>query len=311
MNTLENIIELIQKWIQKFTGFTPVEQFKIYISCLIILTLWLSQRLLFRLIWRKTKDPHSQYIWQKGTRYFFVMLGILLISRLWLEGIQSLATYLGILSAGVAIALKDLVSSFAGWLFILWRRPFFVGDRIQIGKHRGDVIDVRIFTFTLMEVGNWVHAEQSTGRIIFVPNLMIFREVVANYSKGFQFIWNEIPVYVTFESDWEKAKEILNRIVSQHCEHLSQIAGETVKEASKKFMIFYKTLTPYVYTSVREYGVMLTIRYLCEPRRRRGTEQCIWEEILREFATHQDIDFAYPTQRFYNHMMEGKRNIKI
>ena len=75
-------------------------------------------------------------------------------------------------------------------------------------------------------------------------------------------------------------------------------------------MIFYSKLTPTVYTSVRDCGVLLTIRYLCEPRRRRGTEQSIWEDILEQFAQCDDIDFAYPTRRFYNNVIEGKEGTK-
>ena len=192
----------------------------------------------------------------------------------------------------------------------MWRRPFQVGDRIQLGNHAGDVIDLRIFQFTLMEIGNWVDAEQSTGRILHIPNGQVFSDVLANYSKGFQYIWNEVPVLVTFESNWKKAKEILLRIGVKHAEHLSKTAEQRVKKASMKFMIFYSKLTPTVYTCVKDCGVLLTIRYLCEPRRRRGSEQAIWEEILEEFAECQDIDFAYPTQRFYNNLLEGKAETK-
>ena len=71
-------------------------------------------------------------------------------------------------------------------------------------------------------------------------------------------------------------------------------------------MIFYNKLTPVVYTTVKDSGVMLTIRYLTDPRKRRGSEQELWENILDAFATHDDIDFAYPTQRFYANMTEGK-----
>jgi small-conductance mechanosensitive channel len=228
-----------------------------------------------------------------------VFIGILLVGRLWFKGFQSVATFLGLLSAGLAIALKDIVGNIAGWLFIIFRRPLEVGDRIQIGEYIGDVIDIRVFQFTLMEIGNWVSAEQSTGRIIHIPNSMVLNQVLANYSKGFQYIWNEIQVLITFESDWKKAKDILHKIAQKHAQHLSKEAEKKVKEASKKFMIFYSTLTPTVYTNVKESGVELTLRYLCEPRQRRSSEQAIWEDILQEFAKYEDIDFAYPTQRFY------------
>jgi small-conductance mechanosensitive channel len=157
-----------------------------------------------------------------------------------------------------------------------------------------------------MEVGNWVNADQSTGRVIHIPNGKVFRETQANYSKGFQYIWNEIPILVTFESDWKKAKSILAEIAQRHAEHLSRAAEIRLREAAKKFMILYTHLTPVVYTTVADCGVLLTIRYLCEPRKRRGTTQEIWEDILEEFAKCDDIDFAYPTIRYYDNPIEGK-----
>jgi hypothetical protein len=76
-------------------------------------------------------------------------------------------------------------------------------------------------------------------------------------------------------------------------------------------MIFYKTLTPIVYTSVKDSGVMLTIRYFIDPRSRRGSEQAIWEDILKEFAKRKDIDFAYPTNRIYYNAVEGKEETRV
>ncbi|MBE0591511.1 MAG: mechanosensitive ion channel, partial [Gemmatimonadales bacterium] len=232
--------------------------------------------------------------------------GMLIVGRMWFEGIGPLATYLGLVSAGLAIALKDLVVNLAGWGFILWRRPFEVGDRIQIGEHVGDVIDVRIFQFTLLEVGNWVDADQSTGRLLHIPNGKVLNESLANYTRGFDYIWNELPVLVTFESDWKKAKALLAEIAARHAAHLTDEAERQIREVSRRFMIFYSTLTPTVYTSVADSGVMLTIRYLCAPRKRRSTAEAIWEEVLDAFAREADIDFAYPTYRYYDNRLEGK-----
>lgn len=171
-----------------------------------------------------------------------------------------------------------------------------MGDRIQIGLHTGDVIDIRIFHFTLMEVGNWVAADQSTGRVIHIPNGRIFHETVANYSRGFQYLWNEIPILITFDSDWERAKQIFLSIANQDAEQMSTAAQARLEEAAQKYMIVYSKLTPTVYTSVKESGILLTIRYLCEPRQRRSTEQAIWEDTLRTVSQEKQISFAYPTQ---------------
>jgi small-conductance mechanosensitive channel len=297
-------------WIHSVTGLNIEVQDKIYVSFLTVVVLWLIRFVTYRIVCNKTENAQTRYRWQKSLTYITVITGLILVGRVWFAGMQFLATYLGLVSAGIAIALKDIFVSLAGWLFLIWRRPFSVGDRIQIGKYIGDVIDLRIFKFTLLEIGNWVNADQSTGRILHIPNLMVLTETIANYSKGFQYIWNEISVLVTFESNWQKAKDILKKIGSRHGEHLSASAEKKLKQASKKYMIFYTTLTPTVYTTVKDFGVLLTIRYLIEPRSRRISEQAIWEDILIEFAKHPNIDFAYPTQRFYNNALEGKEGTR-
>lgn len=286
-----------------FTG--DFLQSKVFYTLLALLVFWLLRRLLLVLLLRD-REVQTQYRIRKTVAYITYPLAFLVIGRIWFAGFEALSTYLGLLSAGLAIALQAPLVNLAGWAFILWRQPFKVGNRIQLGSDRGDVIDQRIFMFSLIEIGNWVDADQSTGRVIHIPNGKIFTEVLANYGQGFQFIWNEIPVLVTFESDWHKAKQLLNEIALRHGTSLSESAAEQLREAAKKFMIFYSKLTPAVYTSVKDCGIMLTIRYLCEPRKRRGSEQDIWEDILDVFAAHDNIDFAYPTQRLYRNDSEGK-----
>lgn len=287
----------LSAWIQDFLGLSPALQGRIVTSVILIVTLWVSYKIVSNIVSEATQKWPSRYRWQKATYYTTIAIGILLIGRLWFEGIDSLATYLGLLTAGLAIALQELIVSLAGWAFILWWRPFQVGDRIQIGEHIGDVIDIRIFQFTLAEVGNWVDAEQSTGRIIHIPNARVFRDSQANYGQAFRYIWNEIPVLITFESDWQKAKGILQEIVNRHSEHLSASAEQRLRDVSRRFMIANTRLTPSIYTSVAESGVLLTMRYLCEPFERRDVAHVIWEEVLEQFARHPDINFAYPTQR--------------
>ncbi len=279
---------------------------KLLASLAVILLVWLLRFLVIRVVVARTDDVRVRYSWRKTSTYIVVILAFFVLARIWIAGVGELTTYLGLVSAGIAIALRDPLVNLAGWAFLMWRRPFEVGDRIQIGEYRGDVIDLRIFQFTLMEIGNWVDADQSTGRVVHIPNGKVFTEMQANYSKGFKYIWNEVPVLITFESDWKKAKELLENIASQHAAHLSDAAARKVREASKKFMIFYSRLTPTVYTSVKDCGVLLTVRYLCDPRDRRGTEQGIWEDILTQFGSADDIDFAYPTVRRYDNRREGK-----
>ncbi len=283
---------------------------KLVESLVVVLLLVVARRVVLALVERQVHDTRLRYKWSKGTSYAVFIVGVLLVGQIWLQAVKSPGTFLGLITAGLAIALKDLVADLAGWIFIMWRRPFDPGDRIQIGEHAGDVVDIRIFQFTILEVGNWVGADQSTGRIIHVPNSLVFQRPLANYSAGFPFLWNELPVLMTFESDWHKAKEILEKIAVEETADLSSRAAETLKQTARRYLIHYPTLTPTVYTSVQDSGVLLTIRYLCEPRKRRGTSQALWERILDAFKSESDIDLAYPTQRVYLNPLEGKEGAR-
>ncbi|MDQ1265718.1 MAG: hypothetical protein QG635_869 [Bacteroidota bacterium] len=299
MKDFSNIKELI-----KNLGIELLPQ--ITVTLFIIFCLWLIRLLVLKFVYRKSSDPITRFKWRKISLYIVFLFGIITIGRVWFEAFQSVVTFIGLLSAGIAIALKDPIVNFFGWIFIVWRRPFNIGDRIQIGAHAGDVIDIRVFQFSLMEIGNWVQADQYTGRMLHHPNGMVFTQVQVNYSKDFQYIWNEISTLITFESNWKKAKTILEDIVLSQAEKLNP---ETVKKLEKtfnKYVIFDTNFAPAVYTSIRDSGVQFTIRYFCKFNERRATEQAIWENVLKEFSKHKDIDFAYPTQRFYNNLTEGK-----
>ena len=284
---------------------------KIVNSILIVLSLTIIRWLILRVVRERVSDVTQQYYWRRAVKYTTGGIMVLLIGGLWLDGLSNIGTFLGLVSAGLAIALQDPLVNLAAWLFILVRRPFKVGDRIEINGHLGDVIDIRLFQTYLLECGNWVHGDQSTGRIIMIPNGAVFKNATGNYTLDFEYIWDELPVLVTFESDWKKAKQILTDISNEHARPLSEGAEHQIRRAAAKHMIFYSKLTPIVYTDVRDSGVMLTIRYMTKPRNRRGNAQRIWEAILDAFAAENSIDFAYPSVRHYLNHIEGKENAKV
>lgn len=300
------MLQSLSQFIETATGLNPDLQSRLLGSALVFLLIWLFQRLARAILTGRIKDVKNLYYWNKVSSYIIASIGLIVVGRIWFAGVAALATFFGLLSAGLAIAFRDPLVNLAGWSFILWRRPFRVGDRIEIGTHRGDVIDQSLFNFSLMEIGHWVDAEQSSGRVVLIPNGKVFSETMANYYLGFHYTWLELPVLVTFESNWQRAKQIMTHIAEEKTVHLSKIAQKRLREASQKRMIFYNKLTPVVYTEVRDSGVLLTIRCLCEPRRERVNKEVLWEAILTSFAECDDIDFAYPSQRVYFNAMEGK-----
>lgn len=272
---------------------------KITSTLITIIVLFLLKFFITLIINKRVKSQKDLYKWQNVISYFFAVIGIIFVGSIWIKGFQSITTFIGLSSAGIAIAMHDTIANISGWIFILIRSPFKVGHRIQIGDVIGDVIDIRIFQFSVVEIGNWVDAEQSTGRIVNIPNNKVLREPLANYHLGFKYIWNEIPVLITFESNWQVAKKILTEIVNQEAQHLSKEAQSQIRKSARKFMIIYSKLTPIVYLTVKESGILLTLRYLVAPQKRRPTQDRIWERILKMIDENSDISLAYPTMRFY------------
>ncbi len=267
-------------------------------TALVILITYVIRVFIVRIIHKRVDDTKRYYYFKRTFTYIHVIVLIALLAIIW-GGINMtlLGTYLGLVSAGLAIALKDLIINIAAWFFIIIKKPFSVGDRIEIDKQAGDVIDQRLFQFTIMEIGNWVSNDQSTGRMVHLPNSTIFNSPLANYSSGFEYIWNEIDILLTFESNYKKAKPVFLKIAETHSLHLTDSVTKDIKNASKKYMIFYNILTPIVYTDVKENGIMLSIRYLCEPHNRRNTIEKIWEEVLDYINENDDLDLAYNTVR--------------
>ena len=148
-----------------------------------------------------------------------------------------------------------------------------------------------------MEIGNWVDADQSTGRLIHVPNAKVFTEPLANYVAGFPYLWNELPILITLESDWRRAKEIVDELAEDQTIDITREAHKPRRDGEERFLIRYRKLTPVVYVSVQDSGVLLSLRYLCRPRERRGSASELWERILDAFDAEPSVTLAYPTQR--------------
>jgi small-conductance mechanosensitive channel len=260
-----------------------------------------------RVLLANTSDIESRHRVRSLTHW--TGIGIFMVGAfvIWAaDGIADTGVFFGLVGAGVALSLQETLLCMAGWLLVITKRPFDIGDRIEIKGHKGDVIDISVFQVSLLEVGNWVEAEQSTGRMLVVPNSAFFREEAFNYTKGFPFIWNEFSTVVTFESDWLEAKEIMLAQAQEEADKLEEEVKRKIGHMQRHYAIHYDRLRPIVYTSIAPNGVQLTLRYLSPVRRRRDTTHRISEGVLRSLIDHPRIDFAYPTTRFFEAWQEGK-----
>lgn len=285
--------------IAEIFGLSTDIQNKLIASVATVVVLSVGRWLVLRTIHKRFEEAWVGYRARKVATYTATIIGIIAFAWIWIDAFNNLPTFLGLVSAGIAIALADVLKNLAGWMYILSRRPFRVGDRIEVDGTKGDVVDIRLFRFSLMEVGNWVDADQSTGRLVHVPNGIVFTNQVANYTEGFDFIWQEIPVLVTFESDRARARAIIETAVRGHAPNVEREAGALIRETARTYHIRIGALTPIVYMTVQDSGVLYTARFLVDARRQRNTAQAIWEAILDALDAEPNVDLAYPTVRTY------------
>lgn len=278
----------------------------IVFSLLVVALLLVTHQLTARVLARRVADPARLYHLKHVAGYLAATVGLVWVGWIWFHtGLAPLAEFLALIGAGLIIALHDTIANLTGWIFIVWRRPFQVGDRVEIDGRIGDVVDLRLFQFSIVEVGGErVGGEQSTGRILHIPNGKVMREILSNYEIAFPYIWDEVPIQVTFESNWREAKAILTRVCDKLAKPHAEEAAKKTKEATRRYLLHTGTLTPIVYCSIGDSGVKLALRYVVPPRARRNLQQEICEEILTEFGHRSDIDFAYPTLRYYHRGLE-------
>ena len=272
----------------------------------VVFALFAMRLLLLRGVAPRLESDEARFRLRKTSLYIVWAIAFVGLLAIWITEIGSVGSFIGILSAGIAIALSDVLKNLAGWAYIVIRRPFKPGDRIEIGEYAGDVIDIRVFRFTILEIRNWVDADQSTGRIVHVPNGLLFTVPNANFTEGFPFIWHEIPVSVTFESDWERARDIVQEVIDEHAPDPKEAgAVADLERASMHYFIRYRHLTPTMYVRVLDSGVELTGRLLVPARQRRDVDSAVWSGILRAFAAEPNVELAYPTIRTYRADQEG------
>ena len=200
------------------------------------------------------------------------------------ENILKYSPFLGLIGAAITFALQEVVLSFAGWLGILFGRFYFFGDRIKLGNIVGDVIDIGFFRTTLLECGDWVDGDLYNGRIVRIANSFVFKEPVYNYNSKFKFLWDEIKLSLTHESDYEKVKTIIEDTVKE-IPIIEQSYKSAIKEWNKitnKYFVESAETSPLVSFSLDTNAIEFTIRYVVDYKKRRITKNKILNEILFE-----------------------------
>ncbi|MGD9156019.1 MAG: mechanosensitive ion channel, partial [Bacillota bacterium] len=184
------------EWIYEQIGLPPEVLEKVAFSLLTLILLLLARMVVIKVL-QQIKDFVSRYELKKVTAILLAFIGTMCIGRIWFLWIESWIIFMGIIMGAALLALKEVLFDMVGWVYLVWRRPFEVGDWVAVGENIGEVLAINHIQFSLLETSGCDVGKLRSGLIIQIPNGKIFRAKLINYSKGFHYIWNEFAVPIT------------------------------------------------------------------------------------------------------------------
>jgi small-conductance mechanosensitive channel len=241
-------------------------------------------RFLQRALSHRIKDGDTRYRVRKFVTFGGYVLTIVVLGVVFSDKLGSLTVALGVAGAGIAFALQEVIASVAGWFAISLAGFYKVGNRVQLGGIKGDVIDIGILRTTLMEVGEWVKGDLYNGRVVRVANSFVFKEPVFNYSADFPFLWDEITVPVRHGSDHRLAREILQGAAEALVGDYARGAASAWTSMVEKYMIEDARLQPLVTLVVNDNWLEFTVRYVVDYKARRSIRDALFTRILDDIG---------------------------
>ena len=255
---------------------------------LVGLTLIVAVTWLLREQWRATRattPPDTKH----GNRNFFGYLAVVIfVALVFSDKLGGFTVAFGVAGAGVAFALQEVIASAAGWMAVSFGGFYKVGDRVQLGGIKGDVIDIGILRTTIMQIGEWVNADQYNGRIVRVANSFVFKEPVFNYSAEFPFLWDEIMVPIKYGSDYRLARELIERVAEEIVGDYVRAAEQAWVPITRRFLIEAASVRPTTTIIANQNWIEFTLRYVVDYKVRRSTKDRLFTRILEEIDKTAD-----------------------
>jgi len=260
---------------------------KLVTTAVIVLVGVLVAMVVGRFSSHRADDRYHKYYARKFAHYVVAAIVAIGLGILWRPFAGQLGLVLGLITAGLAFAMQELIGALAGWFNIVSGAIYRVGDRVQVGGVRGDVIDITPLRTKVMEIGSsmgddtWVRGRQYTGRIVAVSNKMTFTEPVFNYSSTFEFIWEEVTIPVSYRDDWRRAERIMTDEAVRASS--SAEAERAISEMVRRYPVARTEVEPRVFVRATDDYLELAARFVVPVRTARQTTDRITRRILDRF----------------------------
>ncbi|MGB5229158.1 MAG: mechanosensitive ion channel domain-containing protein, partial [Eudoraea sp.] len=257
-------LEFMKQWLEAHPSTAIFIKYLVFVLLIIGFIQFLR-----RFIRKNLPNSKVKYKSQKGIEVIGYLILIILTLSYFTGNIKDFTLAIGLLSAGIAITLQELILSIAGSMYIFFVKVYKPGDRIEINGIKGDVIDIDSIYTTMMEIGEWVSSDNYSGRIIKLSNAFVFKGPVYNYSMDFPFIWDEFNLPIRYGSDIELAKDIVIKVAT---ENLSEYVAKSIakwKDVVERYYIEDAKVEPTLAITMTDNWIEFNLRYIVDYKKRR------------------------------------------
>jgi small-conductance mechanosensitive channel len=268
---------------------------KLFLSLAVVVIILIVYRVIRNTIKSRVEDATRLQSMRVVVRNVLAVVSFVIIALIWLPRGNNLLTALGILGAGLAIASQELIGSLAAGLNIWLGNIYRVGDRIRVGDIVGDVMDISLARTTVMEVGEWVKADQYTGRIVTVANREVWTNPVYNFTQHWGYLWDEITLPITYESDWQRAAELMLEHGQTYTAELQADAEAGLSRLVDRYPLKESKVEPTLYLAMTDNWIEMTLRFVVDAQERRRVKDHLHRELLLNFQAEENISIASTT----------------
>lgn len=276
---------------------SPVDVGLTILTLLIVSMVFSVRKIVLGILWRKHKENPAHRQWVRTSRYLGLGVSLLLTIPLWIDTLENIGVFVGLLTAALAVSLSSPLQSIAGWVHLIVHQPYRVGDRVQIGNQSGIVQDIALFSTTLLETETTGSGAQPTGRILCLQNKCVFDKVIMTSAREHDFMWHETSMTFTYESDWRTANRSMHLTMRDILQQHHREERQRLEVSQRELEVNDMELLLNDYISAEDHGIQITLRFLCGIESARDIKHRFTTKMLHLVRVSNSLSLAYPTRR--------------
>lgn len=277
-----NIIDNLSKHLKEVTGMNNEYFVLIVVSLIVFIGVKVINKIINKIYRLDEHSGKNMFTFRERTNIFANIIIVILLFSIWEGHLKNIVTIISFVVGATTLAIREVILNLTAGLYIKVSKPFKVEDRIEIDNIKGDVVLISALSFKVLELKDRLNGEQSSGIIVNIPNSKIFSNSLKNYTTAFKYIWSELVIPVSIDSDINKTKRILYSIVNKNevIRTIPKKMDKAIDESKGQYRIYYNNLKPIIYTEYKDNHIEFTIRFLVHPKKERNVINDLWIKIL-------------------------------